>query len=180
MANREYRFVGGERHGQIYWHPGSEAIGFDEPPDLSLPLRDQATVQYVERSFGSAGIPDTRPFALRMDVMLHVKLAQALDADPRDPDVAWQILDAFFIDLPGSRRTPRDEAVDFRSVRVAFGEAMSALKRARKALPKEVAKGTPSRVAWAIFYADNGVTRIKHALEKLDEQPATDTTPEDV
>lgn len=158
----EYRFVGGDLHGQIRVFGGEVWRTFPGGADIDKPLQRQMEVAYEQRAFGSNRGEDEPN--LRIDVMLDVGLCRALDADPKDAGVAWALLDAFFPDFPGARQLGAG-VVFQQAARRGLTEAMAALKRARRALPKVP---TEPRSAWAAHFADNGVDRLKIALDRLD------------
>lgn len=163
MADQEFRFVGGDMHSETRVFGGTAWLGFPSGrPDLDKPLSPQAEVVYTQRAFGS--VSEARG-KLQLDVMLDVELARRVERDPQDAQVAWTLLDAFFADLPGART---GERMHHAAVRRAFREALSALKRARRALPKECRGHVEGTAAW---YAENGIARIQHALDCLDEVP---------
>lgn len=165
MPSQELRFVGGEKHGEAVFTAASEMIGY-EGDTLDEKLAGKRVTTYVMRSFGSPE-RESRPFPLRIDVLLSSELAEIADGDPRSARLAWELLDAFMIDLPGARQ-PNEGRMHLHAVRRAFREAQAALKRARRALPKNPRGQVEGAAAW---YAENGATRCGHALNALDGQP---------
>lgn len=166
MADQEFRFVGGEMHGDTRVFSGTAWMAPVTDANPDKPLSEQVEIAYEQRAFGS--IQDARG-KLQLDVMLDVQLVRRIDRDPQDAEVAWALLDAFFADLPGAH----GQRMQHHAVRRALVEAQAALKRARRALPKECHGSTEGTLAW---FAENGIDRIKHALNVLDDPPPKERT----
>lgn len=163
---QEYRFVGGKRHGQVELLEDARELYESPTPEIlkswvadgEIPSPQSAVVTYRRASFGSS---HTR--ALRLDVMLAEELNVLLAGDPRHPDVAWAVLDAFMIDIPNARAA--DEKSSMARCKRAIIEARAALKRARFALPKVAVGLTENAVAW---FVEDATARCDMALDHAD------------